>query len=173
SLLSDSSSQVGVLPIDWSKFARQLPSGQKIPFLEALISAEPSLTKKSAFREQLEAAAASDSPEQQENILIAYLKNQTAQVLGMKNSQIDVQKPLNTMGLDSLIALELRNQVQRDMEVDIPLALFMEEPTIIVLSNELNKQLNQNEQEQVSEQNNQEKIEPNNSQNSNWIEVEL
>ncbi|NER93305.1 MAG: SDR family NAD(P)-dependent oxidoreductase [Symploca sp. SIO1B1] len=172
SLLSDSSSQVGVLPIDWSKFARQLPSGQKIPFLEALISAEPSLTKKSAFREQLEAAA-SDSPEQQENILIAYLKNQTAQVLGMKNTQLDVQKPLNTMGLDSLIALELRNQVQRDMEVDIPLAFFMEELTIIALANELNKQLNQNEQEQASEQNNQEKIEQNNSQNSNWIEVEL
>ncbi|WP_424097232.1 SDR family NAD(P)-dependent oxidoreductase [Moorena producens] len=55
SLLSGSQSQVGVFPINWSRFVSQLPSGQKMPFLEALISSVTE-TKNEQLLEQLKAA---------------------------------------------------------------------------------------------------------------------
>ncbi|NER52360.1 MAG: SDR family NAD(P)-dependent oxidoreductase, partial [Symploca sp. SIO1A3] len=127
SLLSDSSSQVGVLPIDWSKFARQLPSGQKIPFLEALISAEPSLTKKSAFLLELEATA----PSERRSLLVAHVRRQVALVLGIKNPEsIALETGFFNLGLDSLTSVELRNKLQTSLDCSLPSTLAFDYPKI-------------------------------------------
>ncbi|GFZ92618.1 hypothetical protein CYANOKiyG1_03330 [Okeania sp. KiyG1] len=108
------------------------------------------------------------SLEQRENILIAHIQNETARVLGIINSQvIDVEKPLNKMGLDSIMALELRNRVQNELDVDIPITKFMQGITIADLSIELERQIAQSDERKLN-------LEPeNNVKDSKWIEVEL
>ncbi|NEO76847.1 type I polyketide synthase [Moorena sp. SIO4G3] len=132
SLLSDSSSQVVVLPINWSKFVKQLPGGhgKKIPFLEALISTEPSLTKKSAFREQLESVPVSERQE----LLTNQIRSLIAKTLGWTDTQkIGMRQPLFDLGLDSLMAVELKNRLESSLETSLSSTLLFDYPTVEAL----------------------------------------
>ncbi|AOW98937.1 hypothetical protein BJP34_05265 [Moorena producens PAL-8-15-08-1] len=127
SLLSESQSQVGVFPINWSRFVRQLPGGQKMPFLEALISTEPSFTQKSAFREQLEAAAVDERQE----LLTTQIRSVIAKTLGLPDAQkIGMQQPLFELGLDSLMAVELKNRLESSLETSLSSTLLFDYPTV-------------------------------------------
>ena len=67
------------------------------------------------LRRQL-AEAAGQSAEQQ-RLLQTYLQSAVARVLGLRNpEQIDPREGLLDMGLDSLMAVELRNQIGRTLE---------------------------------------------------------
>ena len=136
SLLSDSQSQVGVFPVNWSKFVRQLPGGQKMPLLEALISTEPSLTQKSAFREQLEAAAADERQE----LLTTHLRSAIAKTLGWTDAQkIGMRQPLFELGLDSLMAVELKNRLESSLETSLSSTLLFDYPMLEALVDYLAK----------------------------------
>ncbi|NEQ87563.1 MAG: KR domain-containing protein, partial [Moorea sp. SIO2I5] len=130
SLLSESQSQVGVFPINWSKFLRQFLGGKKMPFLSALISTEPSLTQKSAFREQLEEAAASERQE----LLTTHLRLAIAKTLGWTDAQkIGMRQPLFELGLDSLMAVELKNRLESSLETSLSSTLLFDYPTVEAL----------------------------------------
>lgn len=49
----------------------------------------------------------------------------TAQVLRAKSSQIDMETTLNALGLDSLLAIELRNRVASDLGVAVPVVTLL------------------------------------------------
>merc|ERR1711872_259800 len=59
-LLLRSQSQVGVFPVNWSQFSTQVPGVEKMPLLSGLVSAQPSLARKSTLIEELEAKAIPD-----------------------------------------------------------------------------------------------------------------
>ncbi|NEQ65701.1 MAG: SDR family NAD(P)-dependent oxidoreductase, partial [Symploca sp. SIO2D2] len=156
-LLSQPVSQVGVCPINWSRFGEQLPGGDKMPFLEAFASNKlPKATTDDRFLEKLQ----STSQKEREQMLTDHIQKEAAQVLAIKNYQIDIHRPLNQMGLDSLMSIELRNRIQSQLEVDVPITKFMEGITIAALSNELTQQLNPSDR-------------PDDVKENNWIEVEL
>ncbi|NET67637.1 MAG: SDR family NAD(P)-dependent oxidoreductase, partial [Moorea sp. SIO1G6] len=130
SLLSESQSQVGVFPVNWSRFVSQLPGGQKMPFLSALISTEPSLTQKSAFREQLEAAAVSERQE----LLTTQIRSVIAKTLGWTDAQkIGMRQPLFELGLDSLMAVELKNRLESSLEASLSSTLLFDYPMVEAL----------------------------------------
>ncbi|MDY7007681.1 MAG: beta-ketoacyl reductase, partial [Cyanobacteriota bacterium] len=161
-LMSGSDVEVGVVPIEWSQWQEKVAQWQ---FLADWSQTTTSTVTKETNRllEQLKSVSFME----REKILIAYIQDRAASLLGMKNYQIDIQESLNQMGLDSLMAIELRNMVLTEVEVDIPITFFMKRLTIIDLSNELNKQLAQTDK-QVITPDNEEKLELN-----NVIEVEL
>ncbi|NEO53143.1 MAG: type I polyketide synthase [Okeania sp. SIO3B5] len=154
-LLSRSQSQVGVFPVNWSQFWTQVPGVEKMPLLSGLLSTKPSLPQKSGFLEQLKLVSFMEG----EKILISYLQNEVARVLGIKN-HLDIHKPLIEMGLDSLMSIELRHKIKNELGVDVPMTKFIEGITIAALSNQLNQQLNQSDS-------------TDNIKENNWIEVDL
>ncbi|NEQ17384.1 MAG: acyl carrier protein, partial [Moorea sp. SIO3E2] len=83
------------------------------------------------------------------------------------------QQHLNYMGLDSLVAVNLRNRLQTKLSVHIPITKFMEELTIAALSTELNQQLTQLEQKHTSGLDNNQQLQSGNVNDSDWIEVDL
>lgn len=83
---------------------------------EALLAAEPALGHR---------------------LLESYLCEQVAKVLGSAVSRLDVQQPVNTLGLDSLMALKLKNQIQCDLGVVVPLVDFFKGCTIAQLTQQL------------------------------------
>jgi myxalamid-type polyketide synthase MxaB len=59
-------------------------------------------------------------------LLHSYLSGQVARVLGLSRSKLDVQQPLSHLGLDSLMAVELKNRIAVDLEVNVPVVKFLQ-----------------------------------------------
>ncbi|WP_424097234.1 SDR family NAD(P)-dependent oxidoreductase [Moorena producens] len=126
SLLSESQSQVGVFPINWSRFVSQLPGGQKMPFLSALIS-KSSLTQKSPFLLKFEATV----PSERRSLLVDHVRSQVARVLGINNPKsISLGAGFFDLGMDSLTSVELRNKLQTSLECSLPSTLAFDYPTV-------------------------------------------
>ncbi|MEH1964879.1 acyl carrier protein [Nostoc sp.] len=71
-----------------------------------------------------------------------YIQDEIAKVIGIETSELDVKMSLNYLGLDSLIAVKLRNKFRKDLEVDIPAVKFLEDTnvaTLAILVNDLSE----------------------------------
>ncbi|MDJ1183275.1 type I polyketide synthase [Roseofilum casamattae] len=140
-LLSGSSGQVGVFPVKWSAFLQQVPERSQVSFLEnfsSSIAAEDIAIDNSADEDEkgdrlLDEIQAAPS-EERDALLLVHLSEKISHLLGMKDGQIDREKPLTMMGLDSLMAVELRNLLQRELEVDIAIPQLIEGISVLEIT---------------------------------------
>jgi acyl transferase domain-containing protein/acyl carrier protein len=147
-ILAQEVAQVGVLPIDWSKFASQLPSNVKFPLLEKLLVTAPQTeVKKSQFRQQLEAASTSD----RKTLLIAFIRSQLAKLLGIAPEEIEPQMSFSDLGMDSLMAVELRNSLQTSLDCSIPASLAFDYPTLETIADYLATKMQKTEELEESQ----------------------
>ncbi|MBD6619876.1 hypothetical protein FNW02_29745 [Komarekiella sp. 'clone 1'] len=71
-----------------------------------------------------------------------YIQYEISKVIGIDTSELDVEMSLNYLGLDSLIAVKLRNKFRKDLELDIPAVKFLEDTnvaTLAILVNDLSE----------------------------------
>jgi acyl transferase domain-containing protein len=64
-------------------------------------------------------------PGERKQVMDGYVRGELSRVLGLEASRLDMDQPL-TLLLDSLMAIELKNQVETDLEMTIPVALFFD-----------------------------------------------
>jgi NADPH:quinone reductase-like Zn-dependent oxidoreductase/acyl carrier protein len=141
-ILQDNPVQVTGLAVDWTK----LPSAFSLPLLSKLTEevAQQTGTNKSKqgkvgqFREQLLAAA----PEERQELVETFLKEQIARVLRSSPSNINLHQPLDSLGIDSLMGFELINRLEAELEVSIPIAILLKGPSPAELTRQLMDQLN-------------------------------
>lgn len=143
-LLGQHAAQVGVLPINWSQFLQQFPTGRKPPLFSEFahqVGQQVEGEQPQALQLEILRQSEESSPGDRHELLIAYLQEQVAKALGLSASPLDVQQPLNDMGLDSLMALDLKNRVKTDLLVDVPVVKFMEGFSVASLAVQVIKQL--------------------------------
>lgn len=137
-LLRQNVTQVGVLPIQWSRLAQQSTLGSGSTFFEAFLSsvsaaAAPTEAPQDvpAWRIRLEAA----QPEERSDLLATFIEEQVQKVLGMGQGQaLDPDRSFAEMGMDSLIAVELRNRLQISLGSSIPSTVAFDYPTTAALA---------------------------------------
>jgi acyl carrier protein len=135
--------QVAIFAADWEKFAAGLPAHTERSFLDGLASL-PAVTVKPrpdhalAFRKRLEQT----SPERIPEVLEMHVREIAASVLGVKNGDsVDSRRPLHELGMDSLMAVEMRNALARTLDRTLPATLLYDYPTVELLSAHLFSQL--------------------------------
>jgi myxalamid-type polyketide synthase MxaE len=80
----------------------------------------------------------SASPARRRDILIAHLRSQASSILGFELSrEIELEKGLFEMGMDSLMAMEFKGRLQRSLAVPLPSTLTFNYPTIRALADYL------------------------------------
>ncbi len=132
-LMSSHAVQIAVAQIEWKNLS--LTTGSRIParfasFAGGAGSSQSSSTDASArVRDILEADAAA-LPSLLEN----YIRDILARAMATSDARIDNRQPLRDLGLDSLIAVEVRNRVSADFGVNVPLATFMQSVTTSTLA---------------------------------------
>jgi acyl carrier protein len=69
-------------------------------------------------------------PDDWQPILERQLREQAARVLRLSAAALDVEQPLNNVGIDSLMAIELKNRIETDLGVTVPMVKFLEGPSV-------------------------------------------
>jgi len=95
-------------------------------------------------------------PVERQRLLEKYILNKIAMALKISPSRLNTQQPLNSLGLDSLTAVELKNWIEEELNVQVPITIFLQEPSIAEFSTQLLDQLteghiNQQDAEQLLE----------------------
>jgi thioesterase domain-containing protein/acyl carrier protein len=70
-----------------------------------------------------------------------YIRTELARIMGVEPSNLEVDQPLSTFGLDSLLALELKNNLESRLDFTLPMAKLMEGPSIDSLAVETSRLL--------------------------------
>ncbi len=129
-LLRQHRAQVGVLPIAWPKFLKQSPKSEGQAVLAEIVSQYSDKAKQKArarqrsdILDQLKSA----TEEKRGELLRGYVGEQVAKTLGTGAAQLDRSQPLKDMGLDSLMAIEVKNQIEADLAIEMPIESFTED----------------------------------------------
>ncbi len=76
------------------------------------------------------------SPAEQQAILQNYFKEQIASLLETIPAGIDLDGPLTSLGLDSMMAVELQHRLETDLDLIWPMSCFLAGPSIRQLAKE-------------------------------------
>jgi acyl carrier protein len=89
------------------------------------------------MREQLLLA----QPAERQRLLEDYIREKVATVLKLSPTRLDTEQSLSSLGLDSLMAMELKNWIEEELGVQVPITIFLQEPGIAQFSAQLLDQL--------------------------------
>lgn len=123
--------QLGVVPVDWTRYAEGYPLGAARPLLAELVrpvagSTTPAEIATARLRERFAALPAA----QRQPALTAYVTGELAKILMLDERSLDPHKGLFDLGMDSLMALEFRNRVQAALDHEVPATLLFNYPTV-------------------------------------------
>jgi acyl transferase domain-containing protein/acyl carrier protein len=119
-VLQGDATQVAVLPIDWQRWRQLYPTFMQAPLLRDLRDAMLDGPPRSA------GGARPDT-------LVGYLTDQVAAVTGVPAAELDLDQALAELGFDSLMAVELKNRIERDFGVALPMVQLLERPSVATL----------------------------------------
>ncbi len=134
-LRSARSPQMAAMPLMRSR----LPSNLG-PFFASLVSAAPPRAAASAPAASADILRRLGAVPTQERagLLAAFLSEQVVKVLALGASyQVDPQRSLMEMGMDSLMAMELRNRIQGAVKVRVAVSDLLEGPSITKLASQV------------------------------------
>jgi myxalamid-type polyketide synthase MxaB len=159
-MLAGSLPQILFAPIDWKKYFAVSSAGSGLDpnrqLLSELRAARPQKPgtanaqqkKSSSWLPQLEAAAAS----QRQPVLMDLIASRVKATLGIQDAQeIDPAQPLQELGLDSLLSIELRNSLGASLEHTLPATLLFNYPTLKALVGYISREVLHESQESPTE----------------------
>lgn len=146
-LLGPAPAQVGITPVNWPLFLRHF-KGRSPAFLADITPQEQTaatvvdqqVQPQSSILDQLAEAPLN----RRRGLLLGYLQEQACKVLGLDSVQaVGERTPLNELGLDSLMAVELRNLLGSSLGLKkaLPATLVFDYPTIEAMTDYLGREM--------------------------------
>jgi NADPH:quinone reductase-like Zn-dependent oxidoreductase/acyl carrier protein len=141
-ILRDAPVQVGAFAVDWPRFLASIPA---TPALLADVQRAPASREverpspaSSGLRQRVESAA----PEARLDMLRDFARAEVARVLGLASGDsLEGRRGLFELGMDSLMSIELRNRVQRELGLTLPPSFAFDCPNIDAVAAYLDRAL--------------------------------
>jgi NADPH:quinone reductase-like Zn-dependent oxidoreductase/NADP-dependent 3-hydroxy acid dehydrogenase YdfG len=135
-VLEDGCVQAVVLGADWKRFAAATLDGREPSFLADLL-APVSATRATPTAQpnaDLAARLAAAPPTRRRKLLAGYVREQIVRVLGLDASQpLDGAQGFRELGMDSLMAVEVRNRLQASLARPLPSTMVFDHPNVDAL----------------------------------------
>jgi NAD(P)-dependent dehydrogenase (short-subunit alcohol dehydrogenase family) len=139
---------IGVVRVDWTQFLSKTTAGQTPAFLAELageVRQQQTARQVPPVSDDLISRLRQPPPAEVPELLAEYLQRQTARVLGLDPNRLPERGTgFTDLGMDSLMAVELRNRLQADLGtcVKLPSTLIFDYPNIDALTGYLSSELN-------------------------------
>lgn len=147
-LLDSTKAQVGAMPFDVAQWQQFYPSVRFSAMFNTLLTqaGKDVMPGKDAQKEKqkvtLDALLAYDL-DKREQVVQTLLSEHMARILKLPIAKLNIMRPIHTLGIDSLMAVELKNQIEIDLYVTVPVVLLLQNTTTAQLAtfliNELEK----------------------------------
>jgi acyl transferase domain-containing protein/acyl carrier protein len=137
-VLRRDSVEIAAGPVEWQVFLREVAGG-RAPWLAELVDRKATMAAAPASQKDLGRLLAAAPRAEKKKIVAALVLTETARVLGLKPDAVEMQRPLNEYGLDSLMSLELRNKLVAATGIGIPVSLLFDYPSAGELVDRLHK----------------------------------
>ena len=127
--------QIAVMPLHLRQWRQSYPVVAQSPLLSELQEKQEDPSDSENVGPSLpQQLLALNSSEERAHLLQDYLKNQIGSIFDIAAARLDISTPLNTLGLDSLMAVELRNRLEADLGLLLPVTLVWAHPTVAALT---------------------------------------
>lgn len=136
-LIRQGATQTTVMDVDWPALVGLLGSRKMSLLTDVtadihLPAADTTSKVDHAFRNQLIQA---DS-ETRHRLVCDHIQDELARIMGVEPETLETDQPLSSFGIDSLLALELKNNLEGRLAFTLPMAALMEGPSIASLAAE-------------------------------------
>jgi NAD(P)-dependent dehydrogenase (short-subunit alcohol dehydrogenase family)/acyl carrier protein len=130
-LLNARHASVAVMPFDWDEWSAAHPATAARPYLRLLTTARADLADEASIsRDEVLTAA----PDERAAIIERYLCERLARLLQVDAAQLARDAPLTQLGIDSLMAVELKNRVEADLRTSVPMVALLQGGSIAKLA---------------------------------------
>ncbi|HVW20927.1 MAG TPA: beta-ketoacyl reductase, partial [Opitutaceae bacterium] len=129
--------QLAAMPVDWAKFFAADPQARLSPLLAERAAESAPGPAAEAPAGGIAKALAAAPPARHLEILTEELRRLAGGVLRAAGGAVPADVPFTELGVDSLLAVEIKNRIQRQAEVDLPLAELLRGPSAAGLAAQL------------------------------------
>ena len=134
-LLPSTVGQVGVLPVPWTEFFQLFPHTKHHPFLTEIATTVKATSRQTAAAAQWLQTLETLPADVRRSRLTDHVQTQVAEIMGLSSlSEFDHHRGLFELGMDSLMALELKNRLEISLGQAIPAVVAFEHPSVSALS---------------------------------------
>jgi acyl carrier protein len=133
-ILAHDRDRTAYTPVDLSRWLESYPDTARTAFFADLAASAAGADTAGNRSALLESLRETDCPQQRQRILQPQVVEHIAAVLRLRTDRFDANTSLVTLGLDSLMAIALRNRLQRELALDIPTTVMWTHPTASALT---------------------------------------
>ncbi len=128
--LASGATQGIALRADWVKWKQSFRGSQESPLLERIFAATAEGAESGGSKGDWRLKIESATPEERGNVVAQAVRDVVGSVLRVKPETLRDDQPLTDLGLDSLMAVEIENSIERSIGVALPPASLMRARTI-------------------------------------------
>jgi epothilone polyketide synthase D len=136
-LLDSDRVQSGVVPLDVRQWLEFFPAAASSRMLSRLVSAHRTGVRRPTGDPEVMKRMAAATPEARVALLEKLICKHVSHVLRIPEEKVALKEPLTSLGMDSLMGLELRNRIEASLGVTVPATLLWTYPTVAALSRHL------------------------------------
>ena len=135
-LMDSAPASVAFADVDWARWAHHAPMAAT-PRFSRVVQASADSDRLGAFRREL----ATHPADTRQSVLEAMVRTALGRVLGTPPDRLPTDRSLDSLGVDSLMAVELSVSVEHEIGVKLSTAVLMQGPTVVTLSNHILKEV--------------------------------
>ncbi|OKK03457.1 hypothetical protein AMK26_18340 [Streptomyces sp. CB03234] len=133
-ILAHDRDRTAYTPVDLARWLESCPATARTAFFAELAASAAGVDSAGTRSALLESLRETDCPQERQRILQPQVVEHVAAVLRLGTDRFDANTSLVTLGLDSLMAIALRNRLQRELALDIPTTVMWTHPTASALT---------------------------------------